>query len=54
VLGERAAQKSLLEADTLCLDFVGRDSYYGFIASLPRQLFRGEAFAGARSERLFH
>lgn len=46
MLGERSPQKGLFEADSLHLDFVGQDSFYGFLASLRGQLFRDEDFAG--------
>lgn len=46
MLGERSPQKGLFEADSLYLEFVGRDSFYGFLASLRGQLFRDEDFAG--------
>ena len=40
MLGVRSAQRGLLEADHLYLDYVGRGSFYGFLASLRGQLFR--------------
>lgn len=46
MLGRRNRQKSLFEADTQFLDFVGRDSFYAFLAALRGQLFRDEDFAG--------
>ena len=45
MLGVRPAQRGLLEADHLYLDYVGRGSFYGFLASLRGQLFRDEDFA---------
>ena len=45
MLGVRPAQRGLLEADHLYLDYVGRGSFYGFLASLRVQLFRDEDFA---------
>ena len=39
MLGVRPAQRGLLEADHLYLDYVGRGSFYGFLASLRGQLF---------------
>ena len=45
MLGVRSAQRGLLEADHLYLDYVGRGSFYGFLASLRGQLFRDEEFA---------
>jgi hypothetical protein len=46
VLGERGPQKGLFEADTQYLEFVGRESFYGFLAALRGELFRDEDFAG--------
>ena len=46
MLGQRSPQKSLFEADTQYLDFVGRDSFYAFLAAQRGQLFRDEDFAG--------
>ena len=48
MLGKRSDQRSYLEADHLYLDHVGRRSFYGFLASLRGQLFRGEEFARAQ------
>jgi len=45
MLGVRSAQLGLLEADHLYLDHVGRDSFYGFLASMRGQLFHDEEFA---------
>ena len=45
MLGVRSAQRGLLEADHLYLDYVGRGSFYGFLASMRGQLFRDEEFA---------
>ena len=45
MLGKRSQQLGLLEADHLYLDYVGRGSFYGFLASLRGQLFRDEEFA---------
>ena len=39
MLGERSKQKGLWEADHLYLDLVGRDTFYGLLASLRGQLF---------------
>ena len=44
MLGRRSDQRGLFEADHLYLDFVGRDSFYGFLASQRGQLFRDEEF----------
>jgi hypothetical protein len=46
MLGKRTPQRGLFEADHLYLDHVGRDSFYGFLASQRGQLFRDEDFAG--------
>ena len=40
MLGERSDQRGLWEADRLYLDHVGRDTFYGLLASLGGQLFR--------------
>ncbi len=45
MLGKRSKQLGLLESDHLYLDYVGQDSFYGFLASLRGQLFRDEDFA---------
>jgi len=45
MLGKRSPQKNLFEADSQYSDFVGRDSFYGFLASQRGQLFRDEDFA---------
>ena len=45
MLGERSDQRGLWEADRLYLDLVGRDSFYGLLASLRGQLFRDAEFA---------
>ena len=44
MLGKRPAQRGFLEADHLYLDYVGRDSFYGFLASMRGELFRDEEF----------
>jgi hypothetical protein len=46
MLGLRSDQRGLFEADHLYLDYVGRDTFYGFLASQRGQLFRDEEFAG--------
>ncbi len=50
MLGRRAAQQNLFSADTQYLDFVGEDSFYGFLAQHGRQLFRDEDFAAIYCE----
>ena len=39
MLGERSDQRGLWEADRLYLDHVGRDTFYGLLASLRGRLF---------------
>lgn len=46
MMGERSPQGSLFAADTQYLEFVGRESFYGFLAQHGRELFRDEDFAG--------
>ncbi len=45
MLGVRSDQRGLFEADNIYLDYVGRDTFYGFLASMRGQLFRDEEFA---------
>ena|GEM_PF-3617695 len=45
MLGKRSDQCGLFEADYLYLDFVGRDSFYGFLAAQRGQMFRDDEFA---------
>src|SRR5712692_4271240 len=45
MLGKRGLQRGLFEADTLYSDFVGRDTFYGWLASQRGALFRDEDFA---------
>jgi hypothetical protein len=46
MLGTRGPQRGLFEADTAYGEFVGRDSFYGWLASQRGELFRDEEFAG--------
>src|SRR3954463_4493455 len=46
MLGKRGSQRGLFEADTAYGAFVGRDSFYGWLASQRGELFQDEAFAG--------
>src|SRR3954471_8591099 len=46
MLGKRGPQRGLFEADTAYGAFVGRDSFYGWLASQRGALFRDEQFAG--------
>src|SRR3972149_9718644 len=45
MLGKRASQLGLFEADQMYLDYVGRSSFYGFLAGQRGQLFHDEDFA---------
>jgi hypothetical protein len=45
MLGKRSHQRGLFEADNRYLEFVCRDSFYGFLASQRGKLFRDEDFA---------
>ena len=45
MLGERSDQRGLWEADRLYLDHVGRESFYGLLASMRCRLFRDADFA---------
>ena len=45
MLGERSDQRGLWEADRLYLDHVGKDTFYGLLASLRGWLFRDANFA---------
>jgi len=46
MLGKRGPQRGLFEVDTAYGAFVGRDSFYGWLASQRGELFRDEEFAG--------
>ena len=45
MLGERSGQRGLWEADRLYLDHVGKDTFYGLLASMRGRLFRDADFA---------
>ena len=45
MLGTRPDQRGLFEADNQYADFVGENTFYGFLASLRGRLFRDEDFA---------
>jgi len=45
MLGERGPQRGLFQADTMYLKFVGRNSFYGFLAGHRDEIFRDEDFA---------
>src|SRR5207247_5219077 len=46
MLGRRGLQRGLFEADTLYSDFVGRDTFYGWLAAQRGELFPDELFLG--------
>ena len=46
MMGRRRPQQSLYSADTQYLDFVGEDTFYGFLARHGRELFPDAEFAG--------
>ena len=45
MLGIRAKQQGLFESDQVHLSFVGKDSFYGYLASQRHKLFRDEDFS---------
>ena len=45
MLGKRGPQRGLFEADTMYGEYVGQDSFYGFLAQHRQELFRDEDFA---------
>ena len=52
MMGRRPPQQSLYSADTQYLDFVGEDTFYGFLARHGRELFPDEEFAAIYSDGL--
>lgn len=46
MLGRHSPQGELFRPDSLYLEHVGRDSFYGFLATTRHQLFRDSDFAG--------
>ncbi len=46
MLGTRGPQRGLFEADTLYADFVGRDTFFGWLAHQRGELFPDELFLG--------
>ncbi len=46
MLGKRGPQRGMFEADAAYGEFVGRDNFYGWLASQRDELFRDEEFAG--------
>jgi len=45
VLGKRSKQKGLFKADNMFLEYVGKDTLYGFLAEWRNKLFNDEDFA---------
>lgn len=45
MLGKRSPQRGMFEADQQYLDFVGEDTFYGFLARHGYELFQDEDFA---------
>src|SRR5215470_17773457 len=45
MLGQRSAQRGMFEADTLYGDFVGKRTFYGYLANQRHELLRDEEFA---------
>jgi hypothetical protein len=45
MLGKRSAQRGMFEADHLHLGYVGKETFYGFLASQRDVLFRDEDYA---------
>ena len=45
MLGERSSQRGFFDADQMYLDFVGVDTFYGFLAEHRDEIFRDEDFA---------
>ena len=45
MLGERSDQRGRWEADRLYLEYVGKDTFYGLMASLRGRMFRDRDFA---------
>ena len=46
MLGRRSPQRGLFEADALYADFVGRSTFYGWLAAQRGELFPDALFAG--------
>jgi len=45
MMGERSAQEKLFAADHIYLEYVGRDTLYGYLAQQRERIFRDEDFA---------
>ena len=54
MLGKRSDQKGLWEADRLYLNYVGKDTFYGLLASLWGQLFSDDDFAEIYCDFVFN
>lgn len=52
MLGRHSHQRGLFEADHQYLDFVGRNTFYAFLAAQRGQLFRDEDFAALYNAKL--
>jgi transposase len=50
MLGRHSPQGELFRPDSIHLEHVGRDSFYGFLARERQRMFRDEAFAGLYRE----
>ena len=46
MLGRQSPQGELFRSDNLYADYVGRDSFYGFLREYRQELFRDEDFSG--------
>jgi hypothetical protein len=46
MLGTRGPQRGLFEADTMYGEYVGRNSFYGFLAAHREELFQDQDFGG--------
>lgn len=49
MLGKRSYQRGLFDADHLCIDHVGRGSFYGFLAAHRDEIFHDEDFTALYS-----
>jgi len=45
MLGQRSAQWGVFEANTLYGDFVGKQTFYGYLAAQRGELFRDDGYA---------
>ncbi len=44
MLGKRSPQRGMFEADHMYLEFVGPDTFYGYLAGHRHELFKDEDF----------